>query len=68
MLASRHSEKIISNDNNTSVTPNGMFPTYNRLACRVIVDPTTGTAVCGVSGMVLAGICPAAKQKPTQII
>lgn len=36
---------LISNDNNTSVTPNGMFPTYNRLAWRVIVDPTTGTAV-----------------------
>jgi len=40
-----------------------MFPTYNLLAWRVIVDPTTGTAVCGVSGIVFAGICPAAKQK-----
>lgn len=29
----------------------------------MIVDPTTGTAVCGVSGMVLAGICPAAITK-----
>lgn len=40
-----------------------MFPTYRRLAWRVIVDPTTGTAVWGVSGIVLAGICPAAKCK-----
>lgn len=31
-----------------------------RLACRVIVEPTTGTAACGVSATILAGICPAA--------
>lgn len=44
-----------------------MFPTYNLLAWRVIVDPTTGTAVCGVSGIVLAGICPAAIKKKIKI-
>lgn len=44
----------------SSVTPNGMLPTYNRLAWRVIVLPTTGTAACGVSATMFAGICPAA--------
>lgn len=37
-----------------------MFPTYNLLACLVIVDPTTGTAACGVSATMFAGIWPAA--------
>lgn len=32
----------------------------HRLACRVIVEPTTGTAACGVSATMLAGIWPAA--------
>lgn len=76
----------------SSVTPNGILPTYNlsieknnlrlcvfylnckiqikfnikiknwiyRLACLVIVEPTTGTAACGVSATMLAGIWPAA--------
>lgn len=44
----------------SSVTPNGMLPTYRRRACLVIVDPTTGTAACGVSATMLAGIWPAA--------
>uniref|UniRef100_A0A224XNQ1 Putative secreted protein n=1 Tax=Panstrongylus lignarius TaxID=156445 RepID=A0A224XNQ1_9HEMI len=37
-----------------------MFPTYSLLACLVIVEPTTGTAACGVSATIFAGICPAA--------
>lgn len=28
--------------------------------CLVTVEPTTGTAACGVSNIKLAGICPAA--------
>jgi hypothetical protein len=39
-----------------------MLPTYNRLACLVIVEPTTGTAACGVSATIFAGICPAAEK------
>lgn len=45
------------------MTPNGMLPTYNRRACLVMVDPTTGTAACGVSVTKFAGICPAAKMQ-----
>jgi hypothetical protein len=45
----------------TSVTPKGMLPTYNLRACLVIVEPTTGTAACGVSATMFAGIWPAAK-------
>ena len=30
----------------SSETPKGIFPTYNLRACRVTVEPTTGTAAC----------------------
>ena len=33
---------------------------FSILTWRVMVDPTTGTAACGVSGTKVAGICPAA--------
>lgn len=49
-------------ENHTSVTPNGIFPTYKRLACLVIVEPTTGTAAAGVSATTFAGIWPAAEK------
>lgn len=50
----------------TSVTPKGMFPTYNRRACRLIALPANGTEVSNVNAalgtVIVCGICPAAKR------
>ena len=40
----KYTEKMIQ----TSVTPNGMFPMYKRLACRLMALPAKGIVVLSV--------------------
>ena len=53
--------------NLTSVTPNGIFPTYSRRACLLIVLPANGTVVlrvmaAGATGTGGCATCPVAKK------
>lgn len=49
-----------SNSSASKIRVKNYTGTTYRLACLVMVEPTTGTAACGVSATIFAGIWPAA--------